>query len=116
MDRKSRQRLEGGNMPIERRLDLHGHSQDTAKAALESFIMGAYKDGVRCVLVITGHGRRQIQNEENEFWRDNPGILRVRLPEWLSMKPFSEIILRIVQAQPKHGGDGAFYIYMRKKK
>src|SRR5687768_17784105 len=38
------------------RLDLHGYTQDAARAALERFVLRAHDDGARAVLVITGKG------------------------------------------------------------
>ena len=42
----------------EARIDLHGMSQDRARAALEAFLLRAWDEGYRAALVITGKGTR----------------------------------------------------------
>ncbi len=56
VDRRSAQRLTRGQLPVEAALDLHGHTQDQAHAALDRFLSEAQARGLRCVLVITGKG------------------------------------------------------------
>src|SRR5206468_909816 len=53
---RRRQRLIRERDDLEARLDLHGMTQDRARAALHAFIQRAYATGVRSVLVITGRG------------------------------------------------------------
>lgn len=114
LDRRTEERLRKGNLPMEAQLDLHGYRQDAAKSALTNFIQRAQAQGKRCVLVITGKGS---QGEPDEDWTKAPrGILRQRVPEWLSESPLSSIVLKTVSAQRKDGGEGAFYVYLRRNK
>ncbi|MCB9988085.1 MAG: Smr/MutS family protein [Rhodospirillales bacterium] len=106
LDRRSEERLRRGKMAIDVRLDLHGMKQDEAHAALDRFVMASYAQGQRCLLVITGKGRSQ----------GSEGVLRRRVPQWLSMAPFSEIVLRVIPARPQHGGEGALYVLLRRKR
>lgn len=116
LDKRSLQRLQKGQMQIEGRLDLHGHNQDSARRVFTAFIQQAYMAQKRCLLVITGHGKRQKQNEEEGIWAVKSGILRQRVQEWSGEGALSDIILKIIPAQPKDGGEGAFYVYLRKNK
>ena len=50
-------RVRRRRQPIERTLDLHGLTQAAAHVRLSAFIENASRDGVRCVLVVTGKGR-----------------------------------------------------------
>jgi DNA-nicking Smr family endonuclease len=93
-----------GHQPLEARLDLHGLDQDRARAALESFLSRAQADGHRSALVITGRG---LQGD---------GVLRRRTPEWLSAPHLRPIVAGFSQAHQKHGGDGALYVAIKKKR
>ena len=53
IDSNSKRRLFRGEVPINRRLDLHGLTAARAQIRLENFIQQAAYDGCRCVLVIT---------------------------------------------------------------
>ena len=113
LDRRTEQKLTRGKMSIEGRLDLHGMTQDQAHPALIQFILSAHKHKKRFVLVVTGKGRRNT--EDNEYGSGvGIGILKQRVPEWLHMEPLSDIVLKVVDAQPKDGGTGALYIYIRR--
>lgn len=108
LDRRTEDKLRRGKIEIEARIDLHGHSQDRAHDALSRFIDNALRRGLRCVLVITGKGRSSNVGDE---WTFNDGVLRQRVPEWLSAAPS---VLRCIPAQPRDGGDGAYYVYLRR--
>ena len=105
LDRATDRKLKRGQMTIEERLDLHGLSRDRAYEALCGFIAAAAARDRRCVLVITGKGRG-----------DGPGILRAALPQWLGAPPLADAVLRFYPAQPRDGGDGAFYVLLRRRR
>src|SRR5262245_35826866 len=56
-DLSGQRRIRRGQSEIDARLDLHGHTQDTAHRELVEFILRQAGLGARCVLVITGKGR-----------------------------------------------------------
>ncbi|MAQ71871.1 MAG: smr domain-containing protein [Alphaproteobacteria bacterium] len=114
IDGNTRKKLEKGELPIDGELDLHGMRQAEAHNALKSFIKNSYSSNKRCVLVITGKGARSVNPEH--WMEDERGVLRKKLPEWLNGNDLSNIVLQHVQARPKHGGAGAFYIYLRRKR
>ena len=117
LDRRTDDKLRRGKMPIEAVLDLHGMTQEQAHMALDRFVMASYQAGKRCVLVITGKGSRDAHDDGYVVSeRREKGVLRARLPDWLAMKPLSEIVLKHVPAARGHGGDGAFYIYLKNNK
>ena len=105
MDGRTQRRLKQGKLPIEGVLDLHGMTQAQAQAAVSGFIEKSYGLNQRCVLIITGKGR---------FSKDEIGVLRRALPDWLNMPPLNEKILSFTKAHKKDGGEGAYYIYLRK--
>ncbi len=106
IDRRTAQKFSRGQMEIEGRLDLHGMTQMQAREALRHFITRSHDQGKRCVLVITGKGGRT----------DRPGVLRQKLPEFLADGGLSDIILKTARARPQHGGDGAVYVLLRRKR
>lgn len=93
-------------MKIEARLDLHGLSREAARERLQAFLQSCYEKGLRHVLVITGKGGRD----------GAPGILRQNVPEWLEEAPLRPIVLRYEFARRRHGGEGALYILLRRKR
>ena len=101
LDGRTQRRLFRGEVPIERRLDLHGYTLARAEVKLHAFIEDAACAECRCVLVITGKGS---------------GVLRSHVPRWLKFAPLSGLILALAEARPIHGGSGAFYIFLKRKK
>ena len=106
VDRRSAQRLTRGQLPVEAALDLHGHTQDQAHAALERFLSEVQTRGLRCVLVITGKGTT----------KEAGGVLRAQVPRWLNEPANRVRILAFDYAQPKDGGLGALYVLIRRKR
>jgi DNA-nicking Smr family endonuclease len=97
--------LRRGKMRVEARLDLHGMTQQEAYGALNRFISSCIASERRTLLVITGKGG---------VLEENKGVLRRMLPLWLEEPPLRDKVLAFVQAPRKDGGDGAFYIRLRK--
>jgi DNA-nicking Smr family endonuclease len=102
-DAATRRKLERGQLPVEGRLDLHGMTQAEAFAALVRFIDTAARAGRRNLLVITGKGLKA-----------GGGVLRRLLPQWAEEFPLREKILALSPARPRDGGEGAFYVRLRK--
>lgn len=114
IDGNTERRLQKGEIPIEGKLDLHGMNQGEARQALFSFIQSAQAAGKRCVLVVTGKGGAP-RTSENWFDRE-PGVLKVNTPAWLREGALSDVVLRAVSAQPRDGGSGALYVYLRRNR
>ena len=105
LDKRQAERLRRGKLPIEARLDLHGHRQEDARAALADFLADCQGAGLRCVLVITGKGEGR-----------EGGVLRQSLPGWLNQPPNRARIVAFTPAQPKHGGHGAVYVLIKRRR
>jgi DNA-nicking Smr family endonuclease len=101
LDGRTQRRLFRGNVPIDRRLDLHGHTAARAQLKLQSFIEDAAYSGCRCVLVITGKGA---------------GVLQSHVPDWLKRSPLSGLVLALAEARQTDGGSGAFYVLLRRRR
>jgi DNA-nicking Smr family endonuclease len=89
--------------PIGARIDLHGMDQQRAKTALENFVLRAWDEGYRAVLVITGKGTL------------GDGVLRRRAPEWLGGMALRGVVAGISEAHQRHGGEGALYVALKRK-
>jgi DNA-nicking Smr family endonuclease len=106
LDRRLRQRLARGRSGIDARIDLHGLTQADAHDALLRFLRVARAEGARIVLVITGKGTRGSDLER--------GVLRRQVPLWLKSPALREAVLGFEPATPVHGGEGAFYVRLRR--
>jgi DNA-nicking Smr family endonuclease len=102
-DVSTQKRVRRGQAEVEARLDLHGHTQDTAYRELAGFLMFHHAQGARCVLVITGKGRL------------GKGVLRDRLQDWISGPDLRAIVSGYSAAHMRHGGEGAFYLMLRRR-
>ncbi len=112
MDKKAFLKMKRGKSAPEGKLDLHGMTADAAHGALTSFILSAQAKGKRLVLVITGKGRA---SDDTGPIPARPGILRQHVPRWLELPPLKSAILQVSQAHQRHGGSGAYYIYLRRR-
>lgn len=111
MDRKTHARLRGGRIEPEARIDLHGMTLARAHGALSGFILRARSQGLRLVLVITGKGRG---GDDAGPIPERRGLLREQVPHWLAQPPLSGAVLQVVPAHQRHGGGGAYYVYLRR--
>lgn len=113
MDRKNYERLRKGKLVPEGRIDLHGLTLAQAHPALTRFVMTAHAEGKRLVLVITGKGKSR---DEGGPIPVRYGVLKHQVPQWLAMPPLGAVVLQITQAHLKHGGTGAYYVYLRRQR
>ncbi len=112
MDRRRFDKLRRGRLEPEARIDLHGMTAERAHAALTGFILRASAEDLRLVLVITGKGRP----DDGSAAPRRQGILRHSLPHWLAAPPLNARVLQVASAHQRHGGAGAFYVYLRRRR
>ncbi|MBL4629489.1 MAG: Smr/MutS family protein [Roseicyclus sp.] len=113
MDHGTHKRMSRGKLKPEGRLDLHGMILSEAQPALISFIFQAYEAEKRLVLIITGKGKDRDSGGPIPV---RHGILRHHVPGWLSAPPLGALILDIGEAHRRHGGSGAYYIYLKRRR
>ncbi|MBL1431068.1 MAG: Smr/MutS family protein [Robiginitomaculum sp.] len=93
-----------GRVALSGRLDLHGMTIIQARKSLLLFLQnGACQNNIT-VLVITGKGSR------------GEGALRLALSNWLQQVEFTPLVSGYAQAHARHGGDGAWYLFLRRQR
>ena len=112
MDAKTHTRMTRGKLAPEARIDLHGMTLAEAHPELIHFILNAQGAGMRLVLVITGKGKRR---EDTGPIPQRMGALRHQVPTWLRLPPIAPAVLQVSEAHLKHGGSGAYYVYLRRR-
>jgi DNA-nicking Smr family endonuclease len=112
LERRARRRLTRGTDAIDRRIDLHGHTQREAHDALVDFLHAAQAGGARIVLVVTGKGARTADPDPYA----ERGVLRRLVPQWLHHLELRDVVLGVEPAAIAHGGEGALYVTLRRKR
>jgi DNA-nicking Smr family endonuclease len=95
--------LRQGKYPLDARLDLHQHTVEAARSAVFSFVRDCVEHEVRCALITHGKGEGRKQ----------PAVLKSCIDHWL---PQLDEVMAFHSAQKQHGGSGATYIMLRKKR
>ena len=122
LDRRTRDRLKRGRIEPEARLDLHGMRYVDAKRAVARFLEQRHRQGNRLVLVITGRGSAKLvgTTETDTGYsvpeRPESGVLRRDFPHWVREGNLAGIVIDCQQAHVSHGGRGAFYVYLKKRR
>jgi DNA-nicking Smr family endonuclease len=101
-------RLAKGLVQPDRSLDLHGHNLATAYELLDRRLGEAVADGARVLLLITG----KPPTKE----RAGRGAIRAAVGDWLAASPYAGDIAAVRNASPRHGGAGALYIVLRRRR
>ena len=92
-------------------IDLHGMTLFMAHDRLNGGIAQALAMGARVILLIAGKHRPHGEHDQRGERR---GAIRAKLLDWLAASPHAGRIAAVRAAQPRHGGDGAVYIVLRK--
>ncbi|MDB6452769.1 Smr/MutS family protein [Falsirhodobacter sp. 20TX0035] len=112
MDAKQFARMSRGRLAPEARIDLHGMTLAEAHPELMHFVLDAHRQGMRLVLVITGKGK--VRDEGGPI-PTRMGVLRHQVPQWLRLPPLGPVVQQVAEAHLKHGGMGAYYVYLRRR-
>lgn len=101
-------RIRKGRLDPERTVDLHGMTQERAHVALVRAVQSAYDAGARTLLVITGKPRGPDEAPR--------GILSKMFPIWCEGGDLRPYIAALRPAAQKHGGRGAQYVVLRRRR
>ncbi len=121
VDKAMKRKLGRGRVEIDARLDLHGKTQAAAHQVLRSFLLNAQARHHRTVLIITGKGdqalaRHTLHSFEVIHTPERTGVLMRCVPQWLSEPELRDLVIGYQPAHPRHGGGGALYVRLRRKK
>ncbi|MES3151619.1 Smr/MutS family protein [Sphingomonas faeni] len=90
-------------------IDLHGHTLASAHALLDVGLGRAIARGDRVLLLVTGKPPRP--ESERPHAR---GAIRAAVTDWLAGSRHADAIAAVRGAHPRHGGQGALYIVLRR--
>jgi DNA-nicking Smr family endonuclease len=102
-------RLGRGLVSPDYTLDLHGHNLATAYDLLDSRLEFAVASGSRLLLLVTG----KPPGPERPVKR---GAIRAAVGDWLAASRHARHIAAVRNAHPRHGGAGALYIVLRRRR
>jgi DNA-nicking Smr family endonuclease len=109
LDARWDRRLARGLVLPDAVLDLHGRNLATAYDLLDRRLEQAIADGARLLLLVTG----KPPGPERPVKR---GAIRAAVGDWLAASRHAERIAAVRNAHPRHGGLGALYIVLRRRK
>jgi len=101
-------RLRRGIVQPDRTIDLHGHTLATAHGALDHALARAVAEDVRVLLVVTGKPPKPDSRGR--------GLIRANIGDWLGTSGYRDHIAAVRNAHPRHGGAGALYVILRRKR
>ena len=97
-------------------IDLHGFTLDEANKKIEKFILDSYENGFNKLRIVTGKGLHS-NNEKDPYVSKDLSILRYSVPEYIKNNiELMNLIIEFKEAKIQEGGEGAFYIFLKKKK
>ncbi|MFA7441069.1 MAG: Smr/MutS family protein [Sphingomonadaceae bacterium] len=115
-------RLTSGRIVPDHVIDLHGHTVEAARHLLYRRVLAAEAHGARVLLVITGKGGRpgpapvDLMPGLGGDAARRRGAIRAELPRWLGEEILSARIAAVRRAHPRHGGAGAVYIILKRRR
>ena len=97
-------------------IDLHGFTLDEANRTVERFINKSYDEGINKIRIVTGKGLHS-DNEKNPYISKDLSILKYSVPEYIkNNNELMKLIIEFKEASIQDGGEGAFYIHLKKNK
>ena len=102
-NRQNERAVRRGKQVISATFDLHGHTRESAFQILPRFLRSEQAKGSHCVIVITGKGKH------------GEGVLRQGFLQWLELPEARTLISGYAPAHAKHGGGGAWYVFLRRR-
>ena len=102
------------SIPKTRKIDLHGLSLDEANKKIKILVDKYFVEGVEKIIIITGKGLRS-KTIDNPYVSKNLNILKNSVPDYINANSkIKNKIKSISKAEIKDGGEGAFYIFLKK--
>jgi DNA-nicking Smr family endonuclease len=102
-------RLARGALAPDFTVDLHGHNLSTAYDLLDRRLEQAIASEARLLLLVTGKPPRAERPVKR-------GAIRAAVGDWLAASRHAGDIAAVRNAHPRHGGAGALYIILRRRR
>ena len=111
IEKNKLRRIKNGKIIIEGKLDLHGFSLKEAERRLRLFVGDGLRQKKRLLLIITGKGSNSKPNIHGKTL-----TIKSELKNWLLDSFYSDKVQYISKALERHGGEGAYYFFLKKSK
>jgi len=96
--------------------DFHGFSLDEANKKIKDLINDSFEKGLNKLIIVTGKGLHS-KNDKDPYKSKDLSILKYSLPEYIKNdNELMKLITEIKDANIEDGGNGAFYIFLKKNK
>lgn len=105
-------KFQAGRIEPDFTLDLHGHTLDSAHVRLDDGLTQAKAMGARVVLLIAGKPRPVDAADRGS----RRGAIRAKVLDWLAIGPHGADIAAIRKAHRRHGGEGALYLILKRRR
>ena len=106
IDRSHLDRLKRGRVPVAREIELHGLERREAALEVRVELQEAFEMAERCVLIIHGRGAHAEMGP----------VLKEAVLGWLCEPPLDRLVMAFASAVPEHGGTGATYVLLRRRR
>ena len=117
---KTNKMLKKGQISIDKKIDFHGKILTEAEDEFHKTVLNSYNQKKRCLLFVTGKGLHKQKNLLDDSLNKSPklyyGKIREAFLNWVKKPELAKYILSIEKAGFEYGGDGAFFVYLRKNK
>ncbi|GGC08698.1 DNA mismatch repair protein MutS [Novosphingobium endophyticum] len=112
LDGSWERRISKGTLIPDFHLDLHGANLETAYRRLMHGLTQAKAMGARVVLIVTGKPRPVDAMDRGE----RRGAIRAKISDWLAASEHAGDIVAIRGAHRRHGGAGALYVVLKRRR
>ncbi|TRD11732.1 DNA mismatch repair protein MutS [Erythrobacter insulae] len=112
LDSHWNRKLKAGQIAPDYTLDMHGHTLDSAYGRIISGLDQARAMDARLVLVIAGR-ERPVDPADRQHKR---GAIRAKMLDWLAVSHHADSIAAVRRAHIRHGGEGALYLVLKRRR
>ena len=111
IEKNKLRRIKNGKINIDGTIDLHGFSLKEAEVRLRHFVSESFQLKKRFLLIITGKGSNSKPNIHGKTQ-----TIKSEIKNWISDDFYNDKVQYISKALDRHGGEGAFYFFLKKSK